>query len=142
MKLTELKIGNYIHGKYFDDEDNEQKAVCEVLAIDSVHEWSIWVDSHVNREWFDEFEGIEIDDKWLQNFEFEFETKLGVLDHWLYSLSPDTTIEIIESYGYFYPEIEAAPEMSFERPQTIALPRIKYVHQLQNLLDVLKGGEQ
>jgi len=137
MKLTKLKIGNYIHGKYFDDEDNEQKAVCEVLAIDSV-DTSIWVNSHINREWFNDFEGIKIDDKWLENF--------GFFMNGVFKLDLDKYLALIKSHGYYYPQVEQYPDITGEqrgigREEIVSLPRVKYVHQLQNLLDVLKGDE-
>jgi len=52
-----------------------------------------------------------------------------------------TIIRLIVSDGYFYPQIEEAPEMSHQDTQIVSVNRIEYVHELQHLWRVVTGEE-
>jgi hypothetical protein len=70
MKVTELRIGNYING-IVDEGDNETPlALCVVSTLDSIDmaEWPIICTSDVNAEWFDGFKPIKITAEWLLKF--------------------------------------------------------------------------
>ena len=50
-------------------------------------------------------------------------------------------LEFIEMPDGFYPMYAQLPELSSEEEQRVALNRIKYVHELENLFFVLTGKE-
>jgi len=51
------------------------------------------------------------------------------------------TIRLIPSRGYWYPSIVFLPELSFEDIAEIPLPRINYIHELQNIYRVVYGED-
>lgn len=55
-----------------------------------------------------------------------------------YSEDLVTSLRLIPSNdGYFYPQIFQEPEMSNESEQAVCLTRIKFIHELQNLIYTL-----
>ena len=124
MKVTELKIGNYILGLPLEFDENEDWEVCEVVILDSVGEteYEIWVDSKSNSEHFSEFKPIPLTEDWLIKFELE---KMSESEYTLntYDLA---NFKLWMNGGRFL----------FN--DTI---EIKYVHRLQNLYFDLKDKE-
>ena len=61
---------------------------------------------------------------------------------WLFKTDQlDVNIEFIESGEHYYPQIKQYPELSSEEIQIVSLNRIKYFHELQNLIFAIQGEE-
>jgi len=136
MKNTELRIGNYITGIYYDSEVVEQETLCEVLGVDSVDmcEYSIWVDSEANEEYY-EFKPILLTEEWLLKFGF-VKIKGAMVLHFLKSHISIRGILDDRGFGMALDEDDLIDDRS-----SVSLWTKKYVHQLQNLCFALAGEE-
>lgn len=56
-------------------------------------------------------------------------------------LELDKNLQLIKSGGSYYPNIIQLPELSCDEIQCVSLIKIDYVHELQNLYNLLKGEE-
>lgn len=129
VRANELRVGNLIS---LDDIPVRVRTIGDTT-------YSVKTDK---MDWKAEMQGkykpISITDEWLNKFGFDYDA----VD---YSISLDELgkdlILIKSKDGYFYPTIYATAEFSHLENQTIALNRIKSVHELQNLYFTLTGKE-
>lgn len=129
----ELRLGNLILGIYYTEDDEgeeiEHDDICEVLAInngDHFADYSIYVDSKSDTEIFSSFHPIPLTEEWLVKLGFE-----RIENNWKCLNLQFATISW---------ERLAGLTLSFEK-ESIYLPHIKSVHQLQNLYFALTGQE-
>lgn len=62
----------------------------------------------------------------------------GIL--WI-KITPDRHFELINSQGYYYPQLTQLGEISHQGISAVSLDRIQYVHELQNILRCLTKTE-
>lgn len=119
MKANELRIGNYFRRMYGHGyEDIVEASIDDILEINT----KPWND-HVF------FDGIELTNEWLK--------KLGFVCTWAGQGDGQTWEKgKVELHGDFYPL-----HLSNHKIDWIHLPKIEYVHQLQNLYFALTGEE-
>lgn len=171
MEVSDFRIGNYINGFYLDDEDCEQKTLCEIVGLDSVgfSEYTFWVYSKAEIKVFQKFEGIPITEEWLLKFGFKKVDKFVKYGNG-HDFQPDYPrtilngfkIEISEDnyFGYFTSEMKWRNKQtdkiesdmgvsivcgdfysSYEGSDIIYCVVPEFVHQLQNLYFALTGEE-
>lgn len=78
----------------------------------------------LNIYWFNKFDAQIVGDSYI-----------------IYKEDGTLCIKFIESEGYYYPHIIQIAEMSSVQENMIALNRIEFVHQLQNLLYFVMGED-
>lgn len=137
MRVSELRIGNYITGISFDYEDNAIESECCVLGLDITQSlgygWSIMVDSKDDIDEFESFKPIPLTEEWLIKFGFERVTPMGSTydNNYAYELKDWGRIAlkngVLVSDQYYFLD-----GLCFD---------IKHVHQLQNLYFTLTGKE-
>jgi hypothetical protein len=72
---------------------------------------------------------IKLSDEWFERLGFQKDRNGNWWKGWVTGY-----LEFIAGGdGYYYPQVGQSPEMSFQKEQIVALCRIKYVHELQNL---------
>lgn len=141
LSAKDLRIGNLVHGLYYDDEDDEKKELCEVIGLDSVgfSEDSIWVDGKENTgtEMYHGFEGILLTEDWLLKFGYELESyKLnGVLQ--FYAIEGKRLIIVLEdgllmAYDCIWWNYLGHTPL-IKDGDFWELIELKYVHKIQNL---------
>jgi hypothetical protein len=130
MKIQDLKIGNLVKW------DINENCVVEEILEKSAHLKGVRDGKEfiVNAS-IGSIEGIPIDDEFLINkANFVMPGNLYIY----YGKDLITTLRLIPSNDeYFYPQILQEPELSSDDYQIIGLPRIQYIHELQNLLYTL-----
>lgn len=122
MKANELRIGDYV----FDGLGNLSR-VTPTMIIEQ------YQSEIANQEYL---KPIPLSEQWLLDFGF----KLDKNGHWWKDLMTHY-IEIIKMKDWCLPVFVELPEFSSESEQRVGLPRIGFVHQLQNLLYALTGEE-
>lgn len=138
LQPQDLRIGNIVYGITEDEEDNEVKILSRVLTLDSVGDFSIWVEAidKAGAELYEYFQGVELTEEILIKAGF---TTDAYGDTWLYFQSQYLTLT--QSNGLWYPAIAQVPELSSEDEQMVTLAAIEFVHSLQNLYFTLTGQE-
>ena len=140
MEVQNLRIGNYIQAKYYDEDDNEAIELCRVVTLDSVGaaEYPICVESlgSSGREHYIEFEPVPITEDWLIRFGFEkskgnfsIDFNLGYLEleyHVIMDLWEFNIVNVGDSW---------------DDPVSMPLKSPQFIHQLQNLYFSLTGEE-
>jgi len=125
MKTNDLRIGNYIYGNYYGNEDEEKTEKCKVLGIDSVgfSEYPIWVEGleETGIETYMGFEPIPLTEEWLLKFGF------GTIIGKYYSIDCHFSISKGNKCWLFH--------------IGNYVKSFKHVHQLQNLYHALTGEE-
>ncbi|WP_372938807.1 hypothetical protein [Seonamhaeicola sp.] len=131
MKVTGLRIGNYITGLYEDLEGNEATALCKIVALDSVGvtDNTFWVESKdTDIEKYDGFEGEKITSEKLKHFGFEVEEREGLI------------IASNDSFNKF--EIISINGETFKLSKyNNGFKHMKYMHEVQNIYFALQGKE-
>jgi hypothetical protein len=142
MKASELRIGNFINGIYYDynidDDHREKETICEVVTLDSVGscEYPIWVESESNIETFSDFEPIPLTEEWLLKFDMELTDGFSS-SRKLYLNNYENDISKIT----YSPKERLLRLSNGDTKGTMLIPHVKYVHQLQNLYFALTGEE-
>ena len=74
MRVSELRIGNFINGIYSNYDENleieDKETICKVTTLDNsdLCDYPIYVESDEGIEHFDEFEPIPLTEEWLLKF--------------------------------------------------------------------------
>lgn len=123
MNIKELRIGNYVRNQ---DGSLTDTPIGKPVKIED-YKHIMWAELCVP---------IQLTEEWLLKFGFEnidygFTKKILTV----------STLQLIWSDGWIYPQIIEEPEMSNETVNVVSLNRIKSVHQLQNLYFALTGKE-
>ena len=134
MKTNDLRIGNYIYGNYYGNEDEEKTEKCKVLGIDSVgfSEYPIWVEGleETGIETYMGFEPIPLTEEWLLKFG-------GIKD-----VEGVAYIKLYKGYDLrLYIVANGVQETKGISTPFSNFTHIKHVHQLQNLYHALTGEE-
>ena len=139
IKKEDLRIGNsLLYCMQYDLQNPIKEDSCEwvVKKID-------WQDLR----WLEEspktfnkaYRGITISETILGANNFVFDgTNTGI---WWLNLQTHY-LEMISAADGWYPIYIQLPELSSEAEQRVGLERIEYIHELENLFHVLKGGKQ
>jgi hypothetical protein len=114
MKISELRIGNYIHTKGGE--------LCTIFQLCGEDEK---IKDKINYINIDEFKPIPIDLEWLEEFKFHI-IKIKK-EYSVYSFDDFNRINITE-YAYYYQNY-------------MGTKPIKYVHELQNIYFSINGKE-
>ena len=149
MKANELRIGNYITGIYEDNNDEERKVLCRVIALDETGDmidYKIWVETfgQDSAEYFSEFEPITLTEEWLlwlgftvkvKNYSLNIGSELfeyAIKDQFVIWNAKDSLELRIKKQGpgWVFREMTEKNDLVY-----------KYVHQLQNLYFALTGEE-
>lgn len=132
IKITELRLGNYIIDKIDDDCTIE----CEVIEISKNGTVKIKdsQDDYTNK--INQIAPILLTEDWLINFGFK---KDDNGNYWI-PIEIETWLQLTV-IDMFYPMICQAGELSHEKENYVSLNGIQYVHQLQNLFFAITGKE-
>ena len=142
MKTNDLRIGNYIYGNYYGNEDEEKTEKCKVLGIDSVgfSEYPIWVEGleETGIETYMGFQPIPLTEEWL--LKFGFNKQIGFIKFIGVPYEKDS-FEVAHNdldkwYCYFRNFVKGAQD-----DFVLLRNDLKHVHQLQNLYHALTGEE-
>lgn len=148
IQANELRIGNLVHHKYIDSNDQlmtsqiriySPKIVEEIIKVEKINDYSIneeeyygEVSSVYNLE---QINGIPLTEEWLMNFGFEE-----------YQYDEDGVCGFVKGvFGYINEgQFRISEGRVLFEDLAVILPlkaQIKYVHQLQNLYFALMGEE-
>lgn len=138
MEAKELRIGNLVHGIYYDDEDVEQFDECRIMAIDTTDnaEYTYWVEGKANKELYHDFIGMPLTKDRLLRIGFK---AVGIMN--FHQLEIKHQYKELTMYLMANPNGKAMHLGKRDGKEGDFLIDCEYVHQAQNLIYTLAGEE-
>lgn len=126
IKPSDLMIGNYIR------DIHSENGFFKVITLRKCT--AIYGNFYSAR--YEDLRGIPLTEDVLFKCGFKLDNNKN---YWL-SLDLDKHLDLIQSEGYYYPQLVQEPEMSCDNLSVVSLNRISALHELQTLFFILSGS--